>query len=374
MPKALFVSFQGFLEGAKGGVQVCTREYIDVIRAAGIDLTILPFSLDRRPVTRVLRQFNSSPYFRAFEPSLPSILAGLVQQTSFDFVFLNQVSLATLAPRIRPLLPGKCKIVVLSHGLESTDLLHFFRLRGRFPLKGRVRPTAASLMGSVLLTEAEARPHVDIVCTLSPFDEDLEKWMGARHAAWLPRIVKSTPLPWRPSGRRLGFVGTLDHSPNLEGLVAVLDALGERKLAPFKVRIIGGPSEVGAWLAARYSCVDYLGAVDDTALVQEAATWSAFLNPIFCQARGCSTKLAMALGWEIPIVTTPQGRRGYVWSEGALVEARTPGEFADLCLGLFDDATAHEAQAAVRLVTATSPGLAGVARQLRGIVGLEQKS
>ena len=169
----------------------------------------------------------------------------------------------------------------------------------------------------VLLAEAEVRTHVDIVCTLSPFDEDLEKWMGTRHAAWLPRVVKSNPLPWRPFGRRLGFVGTLDHSPNLEGLVAVLEALGERELAPFNVRVIGGPSEVGAWLAARHACVDYLGAIDDTALAHEAATWSAFLNPIFCQARGCSTKLAMALGWEIPIVTTPQGRRGYVWGKKA---------------------------------------------------------
>jgi glycosyltransferase involved in cell wall biosynthesis len=373
MPRALFVSFQGFLQNAKGGAQVCTNEYIDVIRAAGIDLTVLPFGLDRRPITRALRQLNSSPYFRAFEPSLPSTVAGLVQQTPFDFVFLNQVSLATLASRIRPLLPEKCKIVVLSHGLESTDLLHFLRLRGQFPLRGRVRPTAASLLGSVLLAEAEVRTHVDIVCTLSPFDEDLEKWMGTRHAAWLPRVVKSNPLPWRPFGRRLGFVGTLDHSPNLEGLVAVLEALGERELAPFNVRVIGGPSEVGAWLAARYACVDYLGAIDDTALAHEAATWSAFLNPIFCQARGCSTKLAMALGWEIPIVTTPQGRRGYVWGKGELAEARTPHEFASLCMGLFDDEKAREAQEAVRLVTSTSPGVASVAQQLRGIVGLEQE-
>jgi hypothetical protein len=170
-----------------------------------------------------------------------------------------------------------------------------------------------------------------------------------------------------------GAVGTLDHAPNLEGLVAVLEALGEHELTSFKVRVVGGPSEVGTWLAARYSCVDYLGAIDDAALTHEAATWSAFMNPIFCQARGCSTKLAMALGWEIPIVTTPQGRRGYVWGKGRLAEARTPGDFANLCMGLLDDAKAREAQKAVRLVTSTSPGLASVAQKLRNIIGLEQE-
>src|SRR5262249_329546 len=118
MAKGLFISARGYLEGAIGGVQICTKEYMDVIRAAGIELTILPFDLDRRLVTRILRQFDSSPFFRPFEPFLPSVVARLARQIRFDFVFLNQVSLMGLASRIRHSLPDKCRIVSLSHGLE----------------------------------------------------------------------------------------------------------------------------------------------------------------------------------------------------------------------------------------------------------------
>jgi hypothetical protein len=74
--------------------------------------------------------------------------------------------------------------------------------------------------------------------------------------------------------------------------------------------------------------------LSDTELRAEAATWSAFLNPIFCQARGCSTKLATALGWEIPIVTTPVGARGYVQVDGALTSADGPMEFAERLLDI----------------------------------------
>jgi hypothetical protein len=366
----LFVSYRPFLEGARGGVQICTREYLDVIGAAGVELTLTPFDGDRRVSTRLLRQTDSSPYLRPFEKPLLDRVRALAADVKPAFVFLNQVSIAALAAQIRPWLPDDCRIVLLSHGMEITDLLHLVRLRDRLPLSGRLRPTARQLLGKVLTDETTSRRDIDLVCALSSFDADGETWIGATRAAWLPRIVRGEPLAWRPTTGRFGYVGTLDHAPNLEGLVAVLEALARTAPEAVRLRIIGGPAGIGQWLKDRFASVDYLGALDDVSLAAEAATWNAMLHPIFCSARGCSTKLAQAIAWRIPIVTTPQGRRGYVWSHGSLIETPDADGFAARCLALLDSRTATAAQQDVTRVAASSPGLAEVAARMAELLEL----
>ena len=362
----LFISQSNFLKSGGGGVQICTREFIDVIKAADVDLTVLPFEPDRRFSTSLLRLVDSSPFVRPFSPDLLPKIEAAARQTSFEFVFLNQEVLAALGPFLRSTLGERCKIVVLSHGLEHTDLLHFIRLRGRLPISGRTRPTASVLLGRIFLAEQHFRQFIDGVCAISPFDADVERWLGARHVAWLPRIVTSRPLAWQPMPGRLGFVGTLDHAPNLEGLVAILEVMARKQTQGLMVRVVGS-MEIAEWLRARFAHVEVLGPLDDAALAVEAATWTAFLHPIFCLPRGASTKLALGLSWEIPVVTTAPGRRGYVWGEGGPLEVDTPETFVAACQAL--DATAaqrsrHDVQRAV----ATSPAVDSVASQMRAFL------
>jgi hypothetical protein len=362
----IFLSYRGYLERSHGGVQVCTREFIEVIKAAGVELRFCPFEGDRRLSTRILRRFISSGYFRPAESAVLDTVVQLVAERKPDFVFLNQVALAPLAREIRQRLPTACKIVVLSHGLESTDLLHLVRLRRRFPLSGRVRPSAAIALGQAILFENTSRAHVDLVCTLSPFDAHLEHWVGAPRVGWLPRVIEPAPLDWMPLGTRLGFVGTLDHAPNIEGLVEVLERLSSRGTAGgLRVRVIGGPTGTGHWLAQKYSLVDYLGPLDDFELREEAKTWNGFLNPIFCHPRGCSTKLGTAIAWGIPIITTVAGHRGYTWGAGTLLLAETPDAFASMCVELLDRTRAENARVGVFEVAASSPRTADVATKLR---------
>jgi hypothetical protein len=368
MPRGLFVSFRGFLGGIGGGVQLCTQEYIDVITAAGFALEIIPLDGDRRLTTRVMRKLNSSPYFRPTESSVFEKIRHALARSPADFVFLNQVSLSPIATRLRDLAPASTRIVLLSHGLESTDLLHLLRLRRQLPLSGRARPSANAVMGRVLRTEATSRENVDAVVALSPFDVEAEHWIGARRVEWLPRTISQSPLNWRPTGRRLGFVGTLDHAPNLEGLVMVLDEIVRRSSAPPIVRIVSGSHDICAWLVGRYPFVQSLGGLDDEKLRDEAATWSGFLNPIFCYSRGCTTKLAAAIGWQIPIVTTPQGRRGYLWREGSLLEAEGVETFVDHAMAVLEPGFAAVARAEVARVGATSPTVAEVAARLRRFI------
>jgi hypothetical protein len=118
---------------------------------------------------------------------------------------------------------------------------------------------------------------------------------------------------------------------------------------------VGGPAKTGRWLAKKYSIVDYLGSLNDAALAEEASSWNAVMHPIFCYSRGCSTKLAMALGWHLPIVTTTMGHRGYEWREGGLVIANEPARYANECLRLLDFRAATAARGRVIEIARSSP-------------------
>jgi hypothetical protein len=371
MPTGIFVAARNHIEGRSGGVQVCTREYVSVINAAGINIQFCLSDGDRRLSTRILRRALSSRYFRPAEPGIIGAVARLSAEIQPDYVFLNQISLASLASQLRPYLPVSCKIVALSHGLESTDLLHLIRLRNRLPLTGRVRPTASTALGQAVLAENAMSRHLDFVFALSPFDVELERWIGASRVGWLPRIVEPNPIDWRPLGTRLGFVGTLDHAPNLEGLVAVLDQLVRHDdIGDLRIRVVGGPGSTGAWLVNKYPIVDYLGQLDDDELRAEAKTWNAFIHPIFCHARGCSTKLATAIAWCIPVITTTIGHRGYIWREGGFVVAKDAYEFALKCMELCNRLTATAARDEVAKVARTSPSREEVIAKFRDLLNL----
>jgi glycosyltransferase involved in cell wall biosynthesis len=370
MSHGIFVTYRGFLEAPTGGVQICTREYVDVIRATGFDLVVCPFDTDRRISTRVARRLFSSAYFRPAEPGLVQRIARIAAAQQPDAVFLNQANLAGLAPVLRRVLPPGFKIVLLSHGLESTDMLHLARMRQQhLPLSGRLSPTPAVAIGVAVAFESRSRNDIDLVCALSPFDMALEQLIGARAVIWIPRTIRPCFLDWRPSGDRLGFIGTLDHAPNLEGLVLALEALPQ-DARPFRIRVAGGPPRLGQWLAHRFNRVDYLGPLADDALTAEAATWNAFMHPIFCFPRGCSIKLATAIGWALPIVTTTPGCRGYEWREGGLVIADEPERFAAECLSLLDRHAASRAREGVLAIARSSPTSEENASRLRATISL----
>jgi hypothetical protein len=90
--------------------------------------------------------------------------------------------------------------------------------------------------------------------------------------------------------------------------------------------------EVAQWqaefFAREFPFVDDLGRLNDVALRQEAATWFVFLHPLFCFARGASTKLATGLAWGLPCITTESGMRGYELPENAVSIAGYAAAFA----------------------------------------------
>jgi hypothetical protein len=337
------------LAKSAGGLQLCTDEYARTLRAAGVDLTVTPIEHDRRTLTRLVRRVSSRPYPSQWRSAAVEEIVASVSACRARFLFLNLVNLAPLAAALKPRLPPDTEIVLLSHGLESVDFLHTIPIDSRSP-----RVEAA--LGRRLLDERRHRASIDRVFCLSDWEADIERWLGARRVTAVPRTLpERLPLAWTPDRSRLGFVGTLDHPPTADGLQQFLQAFESISPAEGRLRVVGGPTSAGRALAARFRAVEYLGPLSDSDLEREASTWSAFVHPMFCFARGCSTKLAVALAWRIPIATTPAGARGYVWREGTLPMAESPEALARLAYQLTDRAEALRAREEVEAIARSMP-------------------
>jgi hypothetical protein len=334
--RSIFVSVSNALVGRegkpKGGVQICTLEYLAVLRHAGFDISILDFEIDRRLVNRIDKKLRRRPYHNILPSGLEQKVFAAISAAGAKVVFLNLVDLAPLAKPIRKHFGDKVKIILLSHGLGCADILHEIRVDCMDAEKITASARQLRWLAGHLIDECEQRKYIDHVFCLSEFDVGLERWVGAQSVSWLPRIVTSNPLPWSPVTGRVGFVGTLDHAPNAEGLELFLRALEKRDANQAKVRVIGGPERCGLEFARAHPNVEYLGCLNDDQLATEAAAWMCAVHPLFCYSRGCSTKLAFLLGWQIPIVATPQGCRGYLWKKGMIPQAQSPDDFAELVL------------------------------------------
>jgi len=365
---AVFVTYANSLSEARGGLQICTQEYLQTIRAAGFAPSVQEFEHDRGLATRIAQRLAKPVYGRQWRPELVDDIVSTANKNEARFIFLNLVNLAPLVHPLRARLASGAKIVLLSHGLESVDYIHTVAAR---ELNAMPRARDASRLGQQFFAEYDQRRAIDHVFCLSPFEAEIERWLGAKRVTWLPRtIAKRSPLKWRPNRHRIGFVGTLDHPPNKEGLVSFLKALETKEDHELELRLIGGPPSEGRALGARFRMVRYLGALNDEELESEASTWSCFVHPLFCFARGCSTKLAVALGWQIPIATTPAGCRGYMWRNGSLPLADGPEELARLTVHLTEAEAGMAARDEIKAVVESSPGIPEVAHLFRNALEL----
>lgn len=364
--RALFVASPFDLRG-QGGVQVCTAEYIQVLEAAGFDLEIMTVEQDRGIDSRILRKLGQSPYFRTLSRAAKAAIK--TRSRGVGFLFANQMNLA--GPIAAMQLPG-VRVIGLSHGCEITDQVHLDRLYRSLPLtRTQLRPHPALALARTLRDEIAARKHLSAVIAISPFDADSERWLGTRQVCWIPRTVVPSPLDRSPIAGRYGYVGTLDHGPNLEGLVAVIDEIERSGITDLHIRVIGGPTHLGQWLTARSGAIEYLGPLSDEGLILEAASWNGFVHPIFCLPRGCSTKLAGGLSWAMPIVTTAAGRRGYQWREGGVIEVDTPRDFVLAMQSLMEQSVEQVAAKAVWNAVNSAPTIDDVATMVaRFIAGV----
>jgi hypothetical protein len=364
---AVLVSSANALQPGGGGVQRCTREYVALAAAAGWTVHPVAYDYDRRPAVRLARLLRPHPYRNLIPPETAARAAAEVRRTGAGWVFLNQVEAGLLARPLAAALAGSAvRVALLSHGADSTDGIHDARMRAGGAAADALADADLLRVGRQLGAELEMHSASDVVFCLSEVDLEIARWLGGRRVVALPRVVVPEPLDWRPVAGRLGTVSTLDHGPNVEGIertAAALDAAGR---ADVRLRLVGRPSAAGEALARRFRCLDYLGPLDDAAFAAEAATWCAFLNPIHCFARGSSTKLAVPLAWELPLVTTRAGARGYRWDEALVPIHEDAAAFAAAALRAADPAEAARLRDGVRRLAAGSPRLTDLVSLFNG--------
>lgn len=355
---ALFVSIAGALEAGGGGVQWCSREYHATFKAAGINLHDFSFAPDRSLRARLLRRWRPRPFDIFDYPGLAIRVLSAARQAKAKFLLLNNTAACALAPALRGLDPS-VRLIFLSHGAEITDVVNNLLLApGSLPRHHQ----DPAWIGRLLTAELVQRAALDAAIVISMPDRETERWLGTKRQLYLPRQVLLLPLqPARVLGR-IGCVATLDHGPNRHGLELLAAALS--RYPKIELRIVGGPEPAGRDLASRHPSIHYCGRLDEPALETEAASWRAFVNPIFCPARGASTKVATALGWGLPVLTTPDGARGYMWSENALPLAASPEELARLAHTVACDSDHERWDQAAREVAQLAPSLAASAAVL----------
>jgi hypothetical protein len=364
---ALFVAHRQVLAPSGGGVQVCNAEHMATLEAAGFRLQVISYDFDRSLRGRIANRLFPK-LLPAREPrDLAERIALALNASGTKHVFHAMNTFPAVLREIERRFPD-VKQILLSHGAEAVDFCIEQGLRREAGTENRSRATAERMLGRALLDQLAQRRHLDAVVTLAPLDAEIERWLGARNVLSVARTISRNRLVLRPVDGRAGCVATLDHPPNFTGLTRLLEALDGKTPANFRLRLVGAPAPCGATLARRHGFVDYLGPLTDDALRAEAATWCCFVNPIFVYSKGCSTKLAVALGWGLPIATTRYGARGYLWDETAIPLADDPPELADLVLARASAALLPAHCRATDAIVAMSPDRASVGAQIRDLV------
>jgi hypothetical protein len=330
MTKAIFLTHKEYIHSEiTGGVQLCSQEFHNIIQSAGdISLEDYYIPYTRRIFQRAMIKWTMENYdvFDVKKES-PALLS-FIDRQEIRIVFINMATPVRFAKPIREKFGDRVKIILLSHGNHSGDFLHLITKPIGKPSVFRSWMNKVRL-GRLVATEAEYRVKwLDGVVTLSETEKQIENWFGAKKASFLPRKLYKDFLQRKPVPGRIGFVGRLDHPPNFQGVRILLEALSSRE-HHLQFRLVGAPPVYGRKIKQQFPFVEYLGELSDKDLEQEVATWAFFINPVWWYSTGASTKLARAISWGLPIITTTAGKRGYEWKNGNLLVADSPADMVE---------------------------------------------
>ena len=329
--KAVFLTNPDDFDSVRaGGVQICSQEYFQVFQNCFPSLRRIDAQGSRHIIDRFQRKFGLKRYLNHNPARRPEVMKQL-EHLSPDVVLINHCELLRYAKAIKLTLPN-AKIIILSHGNRSgDDLYELTSMNGRFQRNGKTSIVNRLNFGSDVIMEGVYRQrYIDGVVTMSHEEVAIEQWLGSKHTFFFPRIIERNLLTWNPTKDRIGFIGTLNHTPNRIAIQEILNWFRENTVQPPSIRIVGYGEKIGKEFQNHYPFVKYLGELDEENAQTEIGTWSLFLNPIFWLSRGASMKLKKALSWGIPTITTSFGMRGYNLPKGAVI--RTKSTVDDFCI------------------------------------------
>ncbi len=320
--KAIFLTNKSSLHSeVTGGVQICSQEFYDVLDSSNrIELRPFYVNFTKRIKDRLAIKVGFENYSMYDVGAHEKQLLEFIEKESIEVVFINMASLVRFSKPIKERFRDRIKVVLLSHGNHSGDFLHLLNK----PISGRSRLKLILMryrLGNLLGTESLYRDkYVDAVIALSETEKQIEHWLGALNCLFFPRRLKANFIPYNPTPGRFGFVGRLDHPPNVLGVRRLLEEMDQLdNKGNIEIRLVGAPIKDGEQLAKGHDFVTYLGELSDRSLELEAETWSAFLNPVWWYSTGATTKIAKAISWGVPIISTVPGIRGYDFRDRNLI-------------------------------------------------------
>ena len=330
--KALFLTHPNsinFKAKVSGGVQLCSREFYNVLLATGFDLTQVNVNYTKNIIQRICIKMKFGLYSMFNVKNTQQLVFDEIEKNKVKYVFINMSSLLRYAKPIKLKYGEAVKIYLLSHGNDTGDFLHLTTK----PLKkynwlSKIRDIIR--LGALLHIESLYRnKYLDGVMSVSNTEKEIENWFGAKKSIFIPRTInKETKSFSHTNYSRAGFIGRLDHPPNYQGITSVLRELTLLNTPNIDFRLIGAPAIWGEKIQKEFPFVTYLGELSDEEVEKEVSTWGLILNTVFWYSTGVTTKFAKYLEWEVPTITTPQGTRGYQWKDGNIDYVNSPKEMA----------------------------------------------
>lgn len=363
--KILFISNEIFIntKNKEGGVQFCTLEFIELLKTK-FEVLLFPVRYKHSLWCRLLGKLDYNIYNDYYTDDYKEELKRNIISNEIKYIFLNLSNTMRFSKLLKDMFFDNIKIIICSHGNDTGDYIHEI-VKFKFSTPWYKQILSSLILGKRLKLESEYRQnYIDLVLCVSPVEENIEKWIGSKHTFMVPRTITVNKIELKPELKRVGFIGDLSHWPNKYGIEEICKAL-KKQSYQINLRLVGTHENTGNKLAKEYPFVDYLGFMSNDALEKEAATWTFFLNPVFYYSKGVSTKLAKALGWGIPVISTSAGLRGYEWKEGDVIIAKDAPSMARLIMENAKslDSILH-AQKEIQKIVSSSPSFIGIMNQL----------
>lgn len=320
MEKIIFITNHIFIDKNKleGGVSYCTKNFITLLRTK-FDIIYFPLRYNKSILFRIKAKLGLD-IFEDYNPAdYQEELFRIISQNKAKKVFINLSSASAVSKVIKDRYNDEVKIILCSHGIEAGDFIHHsVRFKNLLPkLQGL---TSSYKLGKILQNELLFRlNYFDLILTVSEIETAIEKWLGAKKTFFVPRVFSMSFIEWKPIIGRLGFVGDISHYPNYYGLLKLCEEIQNNNTGlEITIRVVGKPCSNLTLITDQFPFVQSLGYLDNDKLIFEAGTWMYYLNLVFYYSKGVSTKLEKGMNWGLPVISTNEGNRGYLFFKGAV--------------------------------------------------------
>lgn len=338
MEKVIFITNEIFIKKndlQKGGVRLCTDDYVCLL-SCKYDIIFFPVKFDNSFFRKIKSKLGIDVFVDYNPSSYESYLFKIITENNINKVFINLSNAISFSTIIKNRFKDDVKVILCSHGIEGGDFLHNTgRSSGAFFSK----LLSSYKLGEIFKKDLEYRmKSIDMVLTVSEVEMAIENWLGAKDVFFVPRVFSPRFLDWNPKYGRLGFVADVSHFPNFFGLERFCQAIHNNQISEeIELIVVGKPCANLKSLENKYSFIKATGYLDEDRLEQEASTWMYFLNLVFYYSKGVSTKLQLGLNWGLPVLSTPQGNRGYVFKLGGVIECQDEYEMVNIITSRMSD-------------------------------------